>query len=259
MNNACPECGAVYAVAEKDIGRRIACKKCLTALIVADEGLKREDDAGDVPRRRERNPDEDDRGSKRSEPDEEEPVGRKSRGNRKARSGPGAGELLNKLKSLADVATWLYAFGLLLTIYSFYTPQIDQAKIASREGDLQQAAVEDAQDERDINQRNDGKPSDGDREARKKRKKEYDDKDHPRMSDKKSLAEASSKQASWWNIMYRLIGFAVLAFGSIMYLTGDHDKMRRILGGVTLLLILLKVVGGSMGLAVHMGGGPGAG
>ena len=53
MNNACPECGAVYAVAEKDIGRRIACKKCHSALVVADEGLVLDEAASSSPRKEE--------------------------------------------------------------------------------------------------------------------------------------------------------------------------------------------------------------
>ncbi|MCE9529741.1 MAG: zinc-ribbon domain-containing protein [Planctomycetes bacterium] len=40
MNNACPECGAVYAIMKKDAGRRIACKKCSTLLVIdEDKGL----------------------------------------------------------------------------------------------------------------------------------------------------------------------------------------------------------------------------
>src|SRR4029077_15955569 len=39
MNNACPTCGAVYAVTSKDIGRKLKCKKCSTALVVTDAGL----------------------------------------------------------------------------------------------------------------------------------------------------------------------------------------------------------------------------
>ena len=38
MNNACPSCGAVYAVTAKDIGRKIKCKKCSSALRVDDTG-----------------------------------------------------------------------------------------------------------------------------------------------------------------------------------------------------------------------------
>jgi predicted Zn finger-like uncharacterized protein len=39
MNNACPSCGAVYAVTAKDVGRKIKCKKCGSALRVDDSGL----------------------------------------------------------------------------------------------------------------------------------------------------------------------------------------------------------------------------
>ena len=39
MNNTCPSCGALYNVASKDIGRKIKCKKCSTALAVTDAGL----------------------------------------------------------------------------------------------------------------------------------------------------------------------------------------------------------------------------
>ena len=39
MNSACPTCGAVYAVTPKDVGRKLKCKKCHTALAVTDAGL----------------------------------------------------------------------------------------------------------------------------------------------------------------------------------------------------------------------------
>jgi predicted Zn finger-like uncharacterized protein len=49
MNNACPSCGAVYAVAAKDIGRKIKCKKCSTALRVDDTGLVVDAPTGSAP------------------------------------------------------------------------------------------------------------------------------------------------------------------------------------------------------------------
>ena len=154
MNNACPECGAIYAVAEKDIGRRIACKKCNTSLVVTGEGLERdapaappasskkdraadrdrdwnlEDDDGSGRKR-------DDRGSRRRRGRDEDDDDKGESRPRKPR-GPGAGEILNKLKglkSVADVPTWLYGIGLVLTIFSFFAPQIDKAKVAGRQGD----------------------------------------------------------------------------------------------------------------------------
>jgi predicted Zn finger-like uncharacterized protein len=49
MNNACPSCGAVYAVTAKDIGRKLKCKKCQSALIVADSGLEIDGPGGPPP------------------------------------------------------------------------------------------------------------------------------------------------------------------------------------------------------------------
>jgi len=54
MNNACPECGPVYAVTANDVGQRIACKKCGTPLVVKADGLKRDGGAAPLPRDGER-------------------------------------------------------------------------------------------------------------------------------------------------------------------------------------------------------------
>ncbi len=269
MNNACPECGAVYAVAEKDVGRRIACKKCNTALIVKDEGLVRDDIAAtskreDAPDRdRPRARDDDDRPRRRDEEDDDRPRRRRDRDDddvgerpRKPR-GPGMGEYIKKLKGMggmADVSTWLYGIGLLLTIYSFFSPQLDRANIAGREGVSDYAKLEDDADERDTAARNDNKPTDAEKESRKKRKLEYD-KDKPRLEDKAKYAEAGAKRAQWTNIMLRVIGFVVLAIGAIGYLTGEQSQFKRVLGGVTILLILLQVIGGGVGLLLNVGGG----
>jgi predicted Zn finger-like uncharacterized protein len=312
MNNACPECGAVYAVAEKDIGRRIACKKCSTTLVVTADGLQRESEAGAVPparkddtaererqrdrgddrprdeeedrgrrgkddedeggrRRRGRDDDEDARkkddgeeGGRRRrgrDDEEEEEEGGRGRDRKRARTGPGAGEqmkqVMGKLGALADVATWLYGIGLFLTIYSYFSPRMDSAKVLNRDGDIKQAATEDAADQRETDQRNDGKPSEDDRKDREKRKKEYDSKDAPRLKEKRDLAEASQLQNQIWNLRIRLLGFILLAFGSIAYLVGTNQtQLKRLLGGVTILLILLDVVGGGVGLNVRAGAGP---
>ncbi|MCS6865340.1 MAG: hypothetical protein RMJ56_00795 [Gemmataceae bacterium] len=40
MNNTCPSCGVLYNVTEKDIGRRLKCKKCNAPLKVTDKGLE---------------------------------------------------------------------------------------------------------------------------------------------------------------------------------------------------------------------------
>jgi DNA-directed RNA polymerase subunit M/transcription elongation factor TFIIS len=252
MNNACPECGAIYAVAEKDIGRRIACKKCNAALIVTEKGLE-QDGSDAAPSKREDAPerdrgrDRDDGGRRRrSRNDDVEDRPRKQRG-------PGAGEILNKLKGIADVATWLYGIGLFLTIYSYYTRTLDIANVYSRIGDQEFAEIEDAADERDVNSKNEGKPSEDDKKAREKRKKEYDKK-LPVLKEDVRSAQASYLKAQWRNTYLRIIGLALLAFGSIGYLIGEHAQTKRILGAVTIGFVLLAVVGGGANFHLQTGG-----
>jgi DNA-directed RNA polymerase subunit M/transcription elongation factor TFIIS len=252
MNNACPECGAIYAVAEKDIGRRIACKKCNAALIVTEKGL--EHDGPDAAPSKREDASERDRGRDRDD------GGRRRRGRnddmderpRKQR-GPGVGEMLNKFKGMLDVATWLYAIGLFLTIYSFFTPQLDTANVASRMGDQVNAAIDDAVDEREVNSKNDGKPSEDDRKTREKTKKAYE-KEMPRLKEKYGYAQASAMKAQWGNIYLRIIGLTLLAFGSIGYLVGEQLQTKRVLGAVTIGFILLEVVAGGMSVRVQTGG-----
>jgi hypothetical protein len=202
MNNACPECGAIYAVAEKDVGRRISCKKCNASLIVTEQGLEHDGpDAAsskkqDAPERdRERSRDRDDSNRRRRNRDDDaDDRPRKPKG-------PGFGEIMKKIKSVADIPTWLYGIGLLVTIYSFHTPLLDSATVYSRIGEAQSAEIDNATDAREVNQRNDGKPSEDDRKNLEKRQKEYA-KEKPRLSEKIGSAQAAADKAQWWNVMY---------------------------------------------------------
>ena len=289
MNNACPECGAVYAVAEKDIGRRIACKKCNTALIVAEDGLNRDlsfappppkkDDSAerersrvreDDERPRKRDRDDEERASRKKDRDDDDrPNRKKDRGDdgddaerpreRKKRTGPGAGEILHKLKGVADVATWIYGIGLFLTIYSFFSPVIDSAKVASRQGYYESEKIDYEAYRRGINQKPDGKEATQDEKKRlEEREKEWDKKTEPALKDDVAAAESGKKKAVWWNVMFRMIGFFLMAFGSIGYLAPEQSNLKRILGGATILLILLQIIGGGVSVGVMAGGGGGA-
>lgn len=265
MNNACPECGAVYAVAEKDIGRRIACKKCNSALIVAEEGLVRDDDA--LPPRKEdsaeriRDRGEEERPRKR---DDEERVGRRRRDreNEETEERPRAprdlamGSYLTKLKTVADVPTWLYAIGLFLTVYGFFGPSFDHATTMKRQGAYVSERLDFDIYKRSIVDKPDGKTPTSDETKRlEEREKEWSKKTEPALKDDISFAEAAEKKAQWWNVLFKMLGFFLLAFGSIGYLK-DEMNLKRVLGGVTILLILLQVIGGSAGIALQAGGGP---
>jgi hypothetical protein len=257
MNNACPGCGAAYAVAEKDVGRRIACKKCGTALIVAATGLVRDDvDAPSPPpnadddeprnRRRERDDDDDDRSRrKRPRDDDSGDSGRAAR--RKARAAQ-ASEWLNKLRVIADVPTWLYGIGLFLAIYGFFASRIDQAKLLGRIGDQESAAAEQLQDEREYGPSSDASASE--KESRKKRRDEYA-KTKARYDERIAYAKASANQAAWWNEYCKLIGCLLLAIGSIGFIRMEQAPTKRILGAVTVAIILLGVTGRGFELKIQ--------
>jgi hypothetical protein len=263
MNNACPGCGAVYAVAEKDIGRRIACKKCSASLIVAEDGLRYDENAAAPPpkkedaperdrgRNRDRDRDDDDRpGRKKRERErerEETPEEIAEREARRARRAAATADIMNKIKGVGDVATWLYAIGLVLTIYANYAGQIDIARVAGREGNIKEEErdmiIEKRKIQAEIEER---KPPDATSDEEKKIKEI--DKDWKKrknvLDDKLTYAQTSQQQGQWWNVVYKLLGFILLGFGAIGYLKPEQGPYKRILGGVTIALILAQVVGG---------------
>ncbi len=264
MNNACPGCGAVYAVAEKDIGRRIACKKCSASLVVDEEGLKYADEESRGAKANARDPEDDfeqddanqGRGQRDADDEDDDKGKRRGKGGRNARksSGINTSKFVSKLKEFADITTWLYCAGLVLTIFSFFAKSLDTANINNRQGKLSQAELNDKSDARSTSLRNDGKPSDADLKAREKRRKAFEEDEKLQLSEDIETARASALKAEWWNLMYRLIGFAILAFASMGYLNQNHSPMKRLLGGVTILLILMQVIGGGVGISINVGG-----
>src|SRR5580692_8446560 len=112
MNNACPNCGAVYAVTARDIGRKLKCKKCSSALIVTDAGLVLDGPVAAAPQSTARpvamDIDDEDAG----EGEEVVIVSKGKKGkSRQGRGGSGLGELLAKV---GGISTMLFAFGVFL-------------------------------------------------------------------------------------------------------------------------------------------------
>ncbi|MCE9529742.1 MAG: hypothetical protein K8T89_01165 [Planctomycetes bacterium] len=134
MNNECPECGTKYSVTEENIGRRIACKKCFTPLLIEPEGLVKDGPAGSAAPKKEKEEaverpkapeieameevsEEEDRSARRRkrererEPEPEAVAVEEERAPRKARKVPDLSVYFDKLKGVGDVATWLYSIG----------------------------------------------------------------------------------------------------------------------------------------------------
>ena len=205
MNNSCPECGAVYSVTSKDVGRRIACKKCRSALIVSERGLERDDAVlAEVE-------------------DDLEPRGR----GRDVRSGPG---FFERMKNFADVPTILFGAGAFFVIYFLFSPLIDQAKIIRREG-----AVSEGQLETDRLLRN--------TKAEDAKKKIDDDwkKERDLLREEVDFAKVGAQRGGYWNRQGMLLGFLLLAFACLGYLTPHQPTIRRVVGAIVLCSMLVLI------------------
>lgn len=236
MNNACPNCGALYNISSKDIGRRIACKKCRTPLTVDDAGIRLvEPSTSDVA-------------DDSVEEFEESTEGRGSR--RPQRKSNGRRLTLPAWLSFSVVPTLLFGFGIFLVVVFSFFPVIDQAAVTRIQGKIDEGNAIDARDELRTNQLNNGNPSADDLEARNKRRSEWQ-KQQALLDSDKQIALAEASRALVWDKRGLLFGFIVLCFAGIGYLVTDQPPSRKILGAVLLVLIFLSVTNG--GLMVSVG------
>lgn len=235
MNNACPGCGAVYAVTSRDIGRKLKCKKCSTALAVTDTGLE-VDAPGAVPAAA---ADDFDTG------DEGGGVGRKKA--KKYGIGGGGGELIEKI---GGIPTVLFGFGLFLVIIFYFMPRISDASVDRADGRIDRLKLEVTQklrkEEKDPDEVNNMTP-----EAQQdylkniqKRTKELNKEFKPKMDEAKDdveNAKIDKKRSEWWDRYGLMFGFLFLAFGCVGYIRGDQHLVVKIVGASILIAMMLFV------------------
>ena len=234
MNNACPSCGAVYAVTPKDVGRKLRCKKCQTALAVTDAGL-----VVDTPTATARPAPEPVAAAVADDFETGDEVvttrgkkGRKFTGPR----GPGLGELLGKAGGLATV---LFGIGAFLVIVYLFMPIIGQAAIQRVE-----AGKDKLEQERDAKLKKlipkGKKPQDltSDEqkkiaEDREKIVKDYAERISEAEDDARS-ERTSNKRAVWFERYGMMFGFLFVMIGSIMYMMPEQPPIKRIVGAIVI-------------------------
>ena len=244
MNNACPTCGAIYAVTSRDIGRKLKCKKCSTALAVTDAGLV-VDGSAVAPAIPAAVADDFDTGG-------EVVSTRGKKGKRFAGpSGPGLSE---RLARVGGVPTLLFGIGTFLVIWFTFMTPIGQAAI-----ERAQASVGKVENERQAELKKllpKGKKSplelEGDErktyeDKAKKINEDYDKKAEDARESAAS-AEVDNVRSVWFDKYGQMFGFLFLAFGCIGYLRTDQPLIMRIVAatvlGLMLLLMLNLAVGG---------------
>jgi predicted Zn finger-like uncharacterized protein len=243
MNNACPGCGAVYAVTSRDIGRKLKCKKCSTALLVTDAGLVVDapgaagggdfdtGDAGDVV----------------------SPKKAKRYG-----TGGGVGEVIDKV---GGIPTVLFGFGIFLVIMFYFMPKISEASVDRANGAVQRVQL-DAQ--REVHKAETEKeepepPEEGadanawttyqtlkkdyDKNLTKKKKEITKKYKKPENEAKDDLAEAriGKLRSAWWDRYGLMFGFLFLSFGCIGYIRSDQPLLVKIVAGTILSTMMVFV------------------
>jgi predicted Zn finger-like uncharacterized protein len=256
MNNACPTCGAVYAVTPKDIGRKLRCKKCSTALAVTDAGLVVDAPTGSavaaaIPAAVVE--DDFDTGG-----EVVGPRAKKAKGYR-GPAGPGLGERLAKI---GGVPTILFSVGTFLVIwFTFMTPigqaAIERAQMAEAKLRLEmQAELEKLLPK--------GKKSplelEGDeRKTYDEKAKKINEDYEKRIEDAKKDAantQISNVRSRWFDKYGQLFGFVFLAFGCIGYLRTEQPQVVKIVAAVVLGLMLLMMFSMALGGCGGSGGSP---
>lgn len=251
MNNTCPACGAIYNVAAKDVGRRIRCKKCSTALLVTDAGLEVEDPtAGGAPPPMP---------APRSAPaaddfdDEVEPAPRRGRDRRAAGPGLNPGELLTRVGGLTTVATILFGLGVFLVVFTGFQEAIGKAKVERRKAAIDAA---DLRYNADIKSVDENKELSEDKKAeRKKKLTEEHDKERKTLEEDERDANTANRRSGYWDKYTLMFGFLLIAFGCIGYLMADSALLLRVVAAIILVSMVLALFKGAVGAGAGIGAG----
>jgi predicted Zn finger-like uncharacterized protein len=258
MNNACPSCGAVYAVSSKDIGRKLKCKKCSSALIVAESGLEYDGPAGAPPTPPPLGAPEDTFAAAVAEEgdDSEEVVPRKKKG-KKEKSAPREGGGGPDLKALADKAasftakfggipTILFGFGVFLVIFFTFQAKIGEAAYVRAAMKPQKLTAEmESRKKAAGTLKDNASPEDVKKAGEEQAKitKDYAKRIDEAQEDA-TFAKIDNRRSMYYDRWGTMIGFFFLSFGCIGYLRTEQHVVVKIVAGAILTLMMLVVFAG---------------
>ncbi len=239
MRNDCPNCNTVYAVTSQDVGKRIICKQCNAALVIAEDGFRldlsvpatapksktkadREDDDGDPP--------------KKSKSSDELSGAKKPTG----RELDMAKEFYRKY---VDIPTILFGIGAFFILTFLFFPLIGKAKHERRVGALAEEKLDMEVEIRKLRPGND--------EKIKKIEEEWA-KRLPLLEADIRYADISNQRAGYFDRYGMLFGFVILMVGSLGMVRGDTHLVKRIFGaavlGFQMLLVFSNLLGGCRGM-----------
>ena len=258
MNNACPTCGAVYAVAAKDVGRKIKCKKCSTSLIVADSGL-----VVDGPPSAASPPP----GTGTAAPlvaaaviedDEDDASVVKSKKVKKpydrAANGPPF------IEKIGGIPTILFGVGTFFVIFFTFMTPIGEASTARAKAGLDKLKHEVAVKIKKLQPKGKTAPTEAEikklGEDREKLTEEYEKKGEE-AEENAASARTDNIRSALWDKYGQMFGFLFLSFGCIGYLRTEQALIMRIVAAVILAFMMMIMftagVGGCGGSKLPLG------
>lgn len=255
MRNACPTCQTVYAVTPADVGRRITCTRCNANLVIDEDGFRLADGTGGSksvpppPPRTDPEPAERKRSSRRARVDDDEPKREPAKDEPKPRRrrdkddedqdeddddtpkpSVNAGELFQKY---LDIPTVVFAVGVVVVLWFLFAPLLgsaDQRWHAARIEDEQlthEAEVKKLKDE-------------GKADVVTKREEEWR-KRKEELERRQARVGIGNRQAEYWNRFGLLGGFVVTALGAVGLLMSHQTRVKRVVGAVVVIALLLIV------------------
>jgi predicted Zn finger-like uncharacterized protein len=245
MNQNCPSCGALYNVADKDVGRRLKCKKCNAALKVTDKGLEEDrgttNDSKPVPIPA---ADRDDRD--RADGDRaDEPSPRKRKRDRDERTGPGLFTQL--VTQIGGISTILFGLGVFFVILFTFMTEIGAAATVRADAAKKKLEAEKALELRDLLPK--GKTDEtqlnaDERKVYDNKKKDVENRYDPpiaRADDEAKLTRANNDRAVWMERYGLMFGFMFVAFGCVGYLRTAQPLVLQIVAAVILSFMMMVV------------------
>ena len=240
MRNDCPSCNTVYAVTPQDVGKRIICKQCNAALVIAEDGFRLDPS---VPPESKRKADrEEDEGNIKP------PKKSKSTGE-SVELKISAGREIDLVKEFywkhVDVPTILFGIGAFFILTFLFFPLIGKAKHERRVGALAEEKLDMEIEVRKLRE----KP--GNEEKIKKIEEEWV-KRQPVLEADIRYAEISNQRSGYSDRYGMLFGFVVLMVGSLGMVRGDTHLVKRIFGaavlGFQMLLVFSNLLAGCRGM-----------
>ncbi len=239
MRNDCPSCQTVYAVTPQDIGKRIICKQCNAALVIAEDGFRLDLSvpAPSVPKI--------DRGDDASDAE--------PRKKRKRDAEPAAPKVPGRELEMAkefyfryvDIPTILFGVGAFFILTFLFFPMIGKAKHERRIGAMADEKLEMEQDIRRLREKS------GNEEKIKKLEEDWT-KRLPVLEAEAKSAEISNQRSGYFDKYGMLFGFVLLMIGSLGMVRADTHLVKRIFGatvlGLQMLLVFSNLLGGCRGL-----------